>query len=93
MITLLSSLSAQQVECAGNANILVKTFSAQAVSVERATGDSAVAKSFSAQMVDMEHATGDNKIIRSISSSKAGYDINGTEIVVPDYRVNITRVK
>ena len=93
MITLLSSLSAQQVECAGNANILAKAFSAQAVSVARATGDTALAKSFSAQMVDMEHATGDNKIIRSLSGSKAGYDISGTIIVVADYRVNITRVK
>lgn len=93
MITLLSSLSAQQVECAGNANILAGSFSAQAVSVERATGDSAIAKSFSAQAVDMLHATGDSKIIRSLSTSKAGYSINGTEIVIPNYKTHITRVK
>ena len=72
---------------------LLSSFSSQAVSVERATGDSVLVKSFSAQSVDVEHATGDNKIIRSLSTSKAGYDINGTEIVVPNYKTYITRVK
>lgn len=93
MITLISSLSAQQVECGANGNILAGSFSAQAVSVERATGDSVVARSFSAQAVDMLHATGDSKIIRSLSTSKAGYAINGTEIAVPNYKTHITRVK
>ena len=72
---------------------LLSSFSAKAVSVERATGDCVVANSFSAKAVDMLHAIGDSKIIRYLSTAKAGYSINGTEIVVPDFVTHITRVK
>lgn len=72
---------------------LLSSFSSQSISVERATGDNTLAKSFSAQAVNVEHATGDNKLVKSLSTSKAGYDINGTEFVVPDFVTHITRVK
>lgn len=72
---------------------LISSFSSQRIAVEHATGDNALLRSVSAQQVSMERTTGEGVLIVSSSASKAGYDIGGVAITVPDMTTNIVRLK
>ena len=74
-------------------NCVLHALSAQQVSVDKADGDNILAEAFSAKRISVERATGDDTLFHSCSASKAGYDISGVPIAVPDIKTNIVRVK
>lgn len=84
MIALFESFSATKL--ATERVALLGSLSAQAAHVQ----NSDVVRAFSAESIKTNN---NMALIRYLSTSKAGYDINGTEIAVPNMHTYITRVK